>query len=79
MTKELQVIAFKEGVEAVIERFYDEFDLTYSEMIGVLEEAKFWLLLESVGLASYEEDEDEDEEEDEDDDEGDEWKAKDTT
>ena len=42
-------------------------------MIGVLEEAKFWLLLESVDLVSYEEEEEEDE-----DDDGDEWKAKDT-
>ena len=73
MTKELQITAFKEGVESVIERFSAEFDLTYSEMIGVLEEAKFWLLLESVDLVSCEEEEEEEEE----DNDGDEWKAKD--
>ena len=75
MTKESQIIAFKEGVDSVIERFSAEFDLTYSEMIGVLEETKFWLLLESVDLVSYEEDEEEEEDEDDD---GEGWKAKDT-
>ena len=55
MTQERQVSAFKEGIETVIERFSAEFDLTYAEMIGVLEETKFWLLLESVDLVSLEE------------------------
>lgn len=72
MTKERQLSAFKEGIEAVVERFSAEFDLTYTEMVGVLEETKFWLLLESADLISYEE-EDEDEEDD-DDTEGEEWK-----
>jgi hypothetical protein len=71
MTQERQVSAFKEGIETVIERFSAEFDLTYSEMIGVLEETKFWLLLESVDLVSEEEEE---EEEEEDDEEGENWK-----
>lgn len=70
MTQERQVSAFKEGIEAVIERFSAEFDLTYCEMIGVLEETKFWLLLESVDLVSLEEEE----EEEDDEDEGEEWK-----
>jgi len=70
MTQERQISAFKEGIEATIERFSAEFDLTYSEMIGVLEEAKFWLLLESVDLVSLEEEE----EEEDDEDEGEEWK-----
>jgi hypothetical protein len=73
MTQERQISAFKEGVEAVIERFSAEFDLTYSEMIGVLEETKFWLLLESVDLVSDEEEEEEEEEDDEDA-EGESWK-----
>jgi len=60
MTQERQISAFKEGIEAVIERFSAEFDLTYCEMIGVLEETKFWLLLESVDLVSLEEEEEED-------------------
>ena len=73
MTQERQISAFKEGIEAVIERFSAEFDLTYSEMIGVLEETKFWLLLESVDLVSLEDEEEEEEEEDEDG-EGESWK-----
>lgn len=75
MTQERQISAFKEGIEAVIERFSAEFDLTYCEMIGVLEETKFWLLLESVDLVSS----DEEEEEEEEDDEGEEWKSDTTT
>ena len=71
MTQERQISAFKEGIEATIERFSAEFDLTYSEMIGVMEETKFWLLLESVDLVSL----DEEEEEEEDDDEGEGWKS----
>ena len=71
MTKELQIVAFKGGIEAVIERFSAEFDLNYSEMIGVLEETKFWLLLESVDLVSDEEEEEEEEE----DDDGEGWKT----
>jgi hypothetical protein len=71
MTQERQASAFKEGIEAVIEQFASEFDLTYSAMVGVLEETKFWLLLESVDLVS----EEEEEEEEDDDDEGEEWKA----
>ena len=74
MTQERQISAFKEGIEATIERFSAEFDLTYSEMIGVLEEAKFWLLLESVDLVSLEEEE----EEEDDEDEGEEWKEEPT-
>ena len=72
MTQERQISAFKEGIEAVIERFSAEFDLTYCEMIGVLEETKFWLLLESVDLVSLEEEEDEEEEEEDGD--GESWK-----
>tara|TARA_Y100001951_G_scaffold85506_1_gene75487 strand:- start:4386 stop:4619 length:234 start_codon:yes stop_codon:yes gene_type:complete len=70
MTKELQIVAFKEGLDSVVERFSAEFDLNYSEMIGVLEETKFWLLLESVDLVSNEEEEEEEEEED-----GEGWKT----
>ena len=71
MTKESQITAFKESLGAGVDRFSDEFDLTYSEMIGVVEETKFWLLLESVGLISDEDEEDEEEE----DDEGEGWKT----
>ena len=74
MTQERQISAFKEGIEAVIERFSAEFDLTYSEMIGVLEETKFWLLLESVDLVSLEDEEEEEEEEEDEDGEGESWK-----
>jgi len=69
MTKESQITAFKEGIGAVVDRFSSEFDLTYTEMIGVIEETKFWLLLESVGLIP------EEEEEEEEDDEGETWKS----
>ena len=74
MTQERQMSAFKEAIESVIERFADEFDLTYCAMIGVLEETKFWLLLESVDLVPDEDEEEELEEDDDEDAEDDSWK-----
>jgi hypothetical protein len=72
MTPEKQVTAFRSEISTTVERYALEFDISYTEMVGVLEEAKFWVLLDSAGLIEKEEEEMEEEEED--DSEGDSWK-----
>jgi len=74
MTSADQAQAFMDAVNDVIERFKDEFDLTYVDMIGVLEMVKTELLVEAGELMTAEEvkgaieeaaQEDEEDEEDE--------------
>ena len=72
MTKESQITAFRDSIGAVVDRFSSEFDLTCIEMIGVLEEAKFWILLETADLIDEEEVEDEDSD-------GEGWKSEDSS
>ena len=72
MTPEKQVTAFRSEISLIVERYALEFDISYTEMVGVLEEAKFWVLLDSAGLVENEEEEVEEEEDD--DSEGESWK-----
>ena len=76
MTSADQAQAFMDAVNDVVERFKDEFDLTYVDMIGVMEMVKTELLVEAGELMTAEDveavieeatsgdDEDEDEDED---------------
>jgi hypothetical protein len=72
MTPADQTQAFLEALSGVVQRFYDEFDLTYPQMIGALElvkadmvaEAGEYVTTEVLNEALEVEDEDEDEDED---------------
>jgi hypothetical protein len=55
MTSADQSQAFMDAVNDVVERFKDEFDLTYVDMIGVLEMVKTELLVEAGELMTAEE------------------------
>lgn len=88
MDEKQQQTAFANDVEALIERYQNEFDMTFASMSGVLYcfatrtvlDAYMSRVAETV-LEDYElvdEDEDEDEEDDEDD-EGEEWKSADNS
>lgn len=74
MTPADQTQAFVDALSGVVQRFYDEFDLTYPQMIGALEIVKAdvvasageYITAEALSEALEIEDEDEDEEEDED-------------
>jgi hypothetical protein len=75
MTPADQTQAFLEELIGVVQRFYDEFDLTYPQMIGALELVKADMVAEASeyvtvaalaeALEAEKEDEDEDEDEDE--------------
>ena len=58
--------------EAVIDRFREEADLDFVDILGALEVKKMMITLEMMGAEGGCE---EDEEEEDDDDEGDEWKS----
>ena len=88
MDEKQQQTAFANDVEALIERYQNEFDMTFASMSGVLYcfatrtvlDAYMSRVAETV-LEDYElvdEDEDEDDEDDEDD-EGEEWKSADNS
>ena len=72
MTPADQTQAFLEALSGVVQRFYDEFDLTYPQMIGALElvkadmvaEAGEYVTTEALNEALEVEDEDEGEDED---------------
>jgi hypothetical protein len=49
MTEQEQVEAFSDDLDKLIYRYRDEFDLTVASMVGVLECAKFEVLLNSGG------------------------------
>lgn len=55
MTSADQSQAFMDAVNDIVERFKDEFDLTYVDMIGVLEMVKTELLVEAGELMTAEE------------------------
>tara|TARA_Y100001951_G_C11237231_1_gene238225 strand:+ start:428 stop:652 length:225 start_codon:yes stop_codon:yes gene_type:complete len=55
-------------ITAIIDRFREEADLDFLDIIGALEANKMEVALEMLGLSS------EEDEEDEDDNEGEEWK-----
>jgi hypothetical protein len=55
MTSADQSQAFMDAVNDVVERFKDEFDLTYVDMIGVMEMVKTELLVEAGELMTAEE------------------------
>tara|TARA_Y100000310_G_scaffold198560_1_gene198589 strand:+ start:1432 stop:1656 length:225 start_codon:yes stop_codon:yes gene_type:complete len=55
-------------ITAIIDRFREEADLDFLDIIGALEANKMEVALEMLGLSS------EEDEEDEDDSEGEEWK-----
>ena len=62
--------AYYQAVAAITDRFKDEFDLTYANMMGVLDMYKMELFCEAMSVVmSDDEDDDED-----DDDEGEEYK-----
>jgi hypothetical protein len=77
MTPADQTQAFLNALSGVVQRFYDEFDLTYPQMIGALElvkadmvaEAGEYITAEALNEALEVEVEDEDEDKDEDEDE----------
>lgn len=72
MTPADQTQAFLEALGGVVQRFYDEFDLTYPQMIGALElikadmvaEAGEYVTLEVLNEALEVEEDEEDEDED---------------
>ena len=74
MTPADQTQAFVDALGGVVQRFYDEFDLTYPQMIGALElvksdmvaEAGEYITAEALNEALEVEDEDEDEDDDDD-------------
>tara|TARA_R110002051_G_scaffold112805_1_gene185496 strand:- start:1414 stop:1638 length:225 start_codon:yes stop_codon:yes gene_type:complete len=74
MTPADQTQAFVDELSGVVQRFYDEFDLTFPQMIGALElvkadmvaEAGEYITAEALSEALEAEDEEEDEDEDED-------------
>lgn len=67
MKEEDKADAFCEAVEGTVDRFRNEFDMTFVSMMGVLELVKVGLACEALGVAI-------DPEEDEEDGEGEEWK-----
>jgi hypothetical protein len=77
MTPADQTQAFVDALSGVVQRFYDEFDLTYPQMIGALELVKAdvvaaageYITAEALNEALEVEVEDEDEDKDEDEDE----------
>lgn len=50
MTPQEQTTALREGLDAVIDRFRAEFDLTYATVVGVLNLIAFDLACEARGL-----------------------------
>tara|TARA_R110000803_G_scaffold170613_3_gene233591 strand:+ start:1654 stop:1854 length:201 start_codon:yes stop_codon:yes gene_type:complete len=51
MTKEQEVLAFDIELEKLIHRFGHEFDLTFNDMVGVLEFKKMNLVMEAMNVA----------------------------
>lgn len=49
MTEREQVMAFAEELEKLVYRFRDEFDITVASLVGVLECAKYEVLLTAGG------------------------------
>jgi hypothetical protein len=54
MTEQDQIQAFSDDLEKLIYRYRDEFDLTIASMVGVLECAKFEVMLNAGGGGEYE-------------------------
>lgn len=71
MDSDDQSDAYYQALVATTDRFKDEFDLTYANMMGVLEMYKMELFCEAMSVVMSE---DEDEDDDDDDDEGEEYK-----
>ena len=89
MDEKQQQTAFANDLEALVDRYQNEFDMTFASMAGVLYcfatrtvmDAYMARVAETV-LEDYElvdEDEYEEEDEDDEDDEGDEWKSTDNS
>jgi hypothetical protein len=49
MTEREQVMAFAEDLEKMVFRYRDEFDITVASIVGVLECAKYEVLLSAGG------------------------------
>jgi hypothetical protein len=49
MTEREQVMAFAGDLEALVYRYRDEFDITVASLVGVLECAKYEVLLSAGG------------------------------
>jgi len=49
MTEREQVMAFAEDLEKLVYRYRDEFDITVASLVGVLECAKYEVLLSAGG------------------------------
>lgn len=68
MTEDEQLYEFQREIEKIINRFCDEFELSFASMIGVLEIVKGDL------IASYQDSMNDDSEEEDGDNEGEGWK-----
>lgn len=66
MNEQRQEEAFKDALTDLVQRFYDEFDLSYPQMVGILEMTKQEILadageyvtLEQINIELDEDDED---------------------
>lgn len=67
MNEQRQEEAFKDALTDLVQRFYDEFDLSYPQMVGILEMTKQEILAdvgEYVTLEQIDVEVDEDEDDD---------------
>ena len=66
MNEQRQEEAFKDALTDLVQRFYDEFDLSYTQMVGILEMTKQEILADAGEYVTLDqldvevEDEDED-------------------
>lgn len=58
-----QATVYYKELIALTDRFKEEFDMTYTQLIGVMETYKLELFCEAMAITVNEEDEDEDEDE----------------